>query len=110
MQLFTIGVYELNQDGTHKLDANGKYINSYSNDDIMEFARAWTGFSASKRRGNSVAQNGNRIDPMIVRPKYMSKSWLIWRILWQDNYAVMDLTQSFVLVKTGGGINSPRWA
>jgi uncharacterized protein (DUF1800 family) len=72
MQLFTIGVYELNQDGTRKLDANGGYINSYSNDDIMEFARAWTGFRSSNRRGNSVAQNGNRIDPMIIRPRYVS--------------------------------------
>ena len=110
MQLFTIGAYELNQDGTRKLDANGRYIKSYSNDDVMEFARAWTGFYASKRRGNSVAQNGNHIDPMIVKQWYVSESWLVWSNLWQDNYAVKDLIQSFVLVKTGGGIISPRWA
>ena len=74
IQLFTIGVYELNQDGTRKQDANGKYISAYSMDDIVEFARAWTGFRASKRRGNSVAENGNRINPMKVRPKYVIES------------------------------------
>jgi uncharacterized protein (DUF1800 family) len=74
MQLFTIGVYELNQDGTRKQDANGKFISAYSMDDVTEFARAWTGFRGSKRRENSVAQNGNRIDPMNVRPRYVIKS------------------------------------
>jgi uncharacterized protein (DUF1800 family) len=74
MPLFTIGVYELNQDGTRKQNDNGKYISAYSMDDIMELARAWTGFRASNRIGNSVAQNGNRIDPMKVRPRYVIES------------------------------------
>jgi uncharacterized protein (DUF1800 family) len=72
MQLFTIGNYELNIDGTRKVDAHGKYIQTYTNDDIMEIARAFTGFKAAARRGNSVAQNGNgvgnRVDPMVIRP------------------------------------------
>lgn len=69
MQLFTIGLYELNTDGTRKTDSQGDFIQSYTNEDIMEYARAWTGFYAAKRRGNSVAQNGNRIDPMTVVPQ-----------------------------------------
>jgi hypothetical protein len=36
MQLFTIGPYELNMDGSHKLDSNGNSVRTYSNDDVME--------------------------------------------------------------------------
>ena len=39
MQLFSIGLYELNQDGSRKLDENGNFLRTYSNDDIMEYAR-----------------------------------------------------------------------
>ncbi len=43
MQLFTIGLYQLNPDGTHMLDQNGNEIPSYDNDDIKEFAKVFTG-------------------------------------------------------------------
>lgn len=45
MQLFTIGLYELNQDGTHVLDSLGNSIPTYDNRDIAQFARVFTGFS-----------------------------------------------------------------
>ena len=43
MQLFTIGLYELNPDGTYVLDGNGNRIPTYDNDDIKEFAKIFTG-------------------------------------------------------------------
>lgn len=43
MQLFTIGLYELNIDGTRKQDNNGYDIPTYSNADIKELARVFTG-------------------------------------------------------------------
>ena len=43
MQLFTIGLYELNQDGSRKKDMNGNDIPTYSNDDIKELAKVFTG-------------------------------------------------------------------
>lgn len=43
MQLFTIGLYELNQDGSRKKDNNGNDIPTYDNDDVGEFAKIWTG-------------------------------------------------------------------
>ncbi|MEL6923541.1 MAG: DUF1800 domain-containing protein, partial [Bacteroidota bacterium] len=43
MQLFTIGLYELNSDGSRKKDADGKDIPSYDSDDVGEFAKIWTG-------------------------------------------------------------------
>jgi uncharacterized protein (DUF1800 family) len=45
MQLFTIGLYELNPDGTRQLDSAGQYIPTYDNDDIAEFAKVFTGLS-----------------------------------------------------------------
>jgi uncharacterized protein (DUF1800 family) len=45
MQLFTIGLYQLNPDGTQKLDATGQPIPTYSNNDVMGLAKVFTGFS-----------------------------------------------------------------
>lgn len=39
MQLFTIGLYQLRQDGTRVLDGNGKPIPTYNNNDIKQLAR-----------------------------------------------------------------------
>ena len=43
MQLFSIGLHELNLDGSEKLDASGDPIPTYDNDDIKEFAKVFTG-------------------------------------------------------------------
>jgi len=43
MQLFTIGLYELNQNGTYILDRQGNRVPTYDNDDIKEFAKVFTG-------------------------------------------------------------------
>lgn len=46
LQLFSIGLFELNTDGTQKLDANGRPIPTYNQDDIVALARAITGWQA----------------------------------------------------------------
>jgi uncharacterized protein (DUF1800 family) len=43
MQLFTIGLYELNQDGSRKTDGEGKWIPTYGQSDIEELAKIFTG-------------------------------------------------------------------
>lgn len=43
MQLFTIGLLELNDDGTRVLDASGEPIETYSSADIDGLARVFTG-------------------------------------------------------------------
>ena len=43
MQLFTIGLFELNMDGTLQLDPNGNPIPTYDNNDIKEMAKIFTG-------------------------------------------------------------------
>ena len=45
MQLFTIGLYQLNPDGSLKVDGSGNPIPTYSNTDVMGMAAVFTGFS-----------------------------------------------------------------
>jgi len=70
MQLFSLGLYELNVDGTLK-QYNGEPKLTYTNADIQNFARAWTGFERQNARSNFEVDffdyDSNRIDPMNVR-------------------------------------------
>lgn len=43
LQLFTIGLVELNPDGTVRLDANGNPVELYDNEDITGLAKVFTG-------------------------------------------------------------------
>ena len=43
MQLFTIGLYELNADGSFQTAPDGSLIETYDNEDIKAFARVFTG-------------------------------------------------------------------
>ena len=45
MQLFSLGLFELNPDGTPILDESGDTIPSYDSEDIKELARVMTGFA-----------------------------------------------------------------
>lgn len=45
MQLFSIGLYELNPDGSLKVNAQGAPIETYTNDDIKGLAKVFTGWS-----------------------------------------------------------------
>ena len=44
MQLFSIGLWQLEPDGTRRLDGNGDPIPTYGSDDIVGLARVFTGF------------------------------------------------------------------
>ncbi|MEY2952048.1 MAG: hypothetical protein RLZZ401_135 [Pseudomonadota bacterium] len=44
MQLFTIGLYELNADGTNKLNASGQPIETYDQATVTQIARMFTGW------------------------------------------------------------------
>jgi DNA phosphorothioation-dependent restriction protein DptG len=45
MQLFTIGLYRLNMDGSYQLDASRRPISVYSQTDVRQFALALTGWT-----------------------------------------------------------------
>jgi len=49
MQLFSIGLVQLHPDGSLKLDSNATPIPTYTQGDISEMARVFTGWSFSKR-------------------------------------------------------------
>ena len=57
MQLFTIGLHQLNIDGSLKRDSLGNPIPTYTQKDIKELAKVFTGLSAGKagnyERGNT---------------------------------------------------------
>jgi uncharacterized protein (DUF1800 family) len=55
MQLFSIGLVQLHPDGGLKLGANGLPIPTYSQNDIAEMARVFTGWSFSKRNNPSAS-------------------------------------------------------
>ncbi len=44
MQLFTIGLYELNLDGSVRKDAGNKNLETYDSDDVSQLARVFTGY------------------------------------------------------------------
>ncbi len=66
MQLFTIGVHELNNDGTLILDDNGQPIPTYGQKDIEEFAKVYTGwdFANSAAWRDLYIGNGDTTHPM----------------------------------------------
>ena len=72
MQLFTIGVNELNEDGTPKLDSQGQLIPTYGQADIETLARVLTGFGFATRPGELPHFNSgmNYIGDMIPFDEY----------------------------------------
>ncbi|MBL8361319.1 MAG: DUF1800 domain-containing protein [Rubrivivax sp.] len=51
MQLFTIGLLELNPDGTPRLDASGQPIETYTQDTVSQLSRVLTGWNFDYPRG-----------------------------------------------------------
>ena len=88
MQLFSIGLIMLNRDGTPLLDGAGRQVQTYSNDDIMDFSRIWTGFDLQPPRGNIEHYSGdasdNVIDPMRIKPG------------WRDPFPKMGLHSDYI--------------
>ncbi len=68
MQLFTIGLYELNMDGTLKLDGNGKPIETYKQDDVIGLARVFTGFVLDSANTSTSTSPAAYQRPMIQSP------------------------------------------
>jgi len=89
MQLFTIGLSVLNDDGTPVMDpVTGKPFETYTNEDIESFARAWTGFDRTAARGNyeetRTGTADNRLDPMRIIPD------------WRDPFPKTNLNGGFI--------------
>lgn len=83
MQLFTIGLVELNPDGTVKLDSRREPIETYSNDDVIGLARVFTGWSWSSPTKDEASFQPNRglfvtderaLKPMELYPQFHSSA------------------------------------
>jgi uncharacterized protein (DUF1800 family) len=80
MQLMTIGLYQLNLDGTVKTDAAGAPIAAYTSDDISGLARVLTGYSWYSPNPSNKTFLGQTRDPasavtaMIPYPAFHSTS------------------------------------
>lgn len=70
MQLFTIGLWQLNADGTTQLDTAGQAIPTYDNSDIEEFAKVFTGMRVQPKRSNIEVRQKNYIDPLRIDVSY----------------------------------------
>ncbi|MBL8510338.1 MAG: DUF1800 domain-containing protein [Betaproteobacteria bacterium] len=57
MQLFTIGLYQLNMDGTQKRDAKGNLMPSYTQTTVENLARALTGYTYASFGGGAATRN-----------------------------------------------------
>jgi uncharacterized protein (DUF1800 family) len=86
MQLFSIGLYELNPDGTHVLDTSGNSIEAYYNDDIAEFAKVFTGFTwaGATEFGQPTPADYDYTNPMAMwdewhepGPKYLLNGFVV---------------------------------
>lgn len=80
MQLFTIGLYELNPDGTVRLDSRNEPIETYTNEDVSGLAKVFTGWSwagpdkSDKRFFGGDAWAERDVQPMQPYPKFHSTS------------------------------------
>ena len=80
MQLFTIGLYELNADGTLRLDGQARPIPTYTATDISQLAKVFTGLSwYHPTPTNSTFTGGNANPdrhwrPMVRYPQFYSIS------------------------------------
>lgn len=81
MQLFTIGLVELNTDGTAKKDASGNPIPTYSNDDVTNVARALSGWAWQGTAAERLSQ-----EPWLM-PGYMKRPMTSDPALMQYTYA-----------------------
>jgi uncharacterized protein (DUF1800 family) len=61
MQLFTLGLYQLDMDGSEKRDASGNKLESYTQSDITHIARIFTGWDFDQ------TQNVNTVEPVSNR-------------------------------------------
>jgi uncharacterized protein (DUF1800 family) len=67
MQLFTIGLYQLNSDGTLMLDSSGHPIPTYDQTTIQNFAKVYTGWTYPTRPGATLQRHDPAyyIGPMV---------------------------------------------
>ncbi len=81
MQLFSIGLWELNPDGTRKLDSQGEPIPTYDNTDITNLAEVFTGVNfPSNNFGGGWRDDGDSENQWMLRPMKIFASHHDWTV------------------------------
>jgi uncharacterized protein (DUF1800 family) len=106
MQLFTVGLYELNPDGTRKTDGQGQFIPTYDQEDIAQLAKVFTGLGVA-----GVVPNEWVTDPYfgldiwvadMTQPMIMYEEW--------HQYGPKTLLNDHVIPEGQGGLTDIRQA
>ena len=106
MQLFSIGLYELNQDGSRKTDSLGQWIPTYDQEDIKNLSNVFTGLGVS-----AVVPNEYVDDPFfgldiyiadMTKPMKMYEAW--------HQYGPKTLCTGHVIPEGQGGLTDIREA
>ncbi len=74
LQLFSIGVHELNLDGSEKLDGNGNTIPTYNQKTIEEFAKVFTGWNYADVDWYDYFGDADHSLPLVAVEKYHDTS------------------------------------
>ena len=94
MQLFTIGLVELNLDGSEKKDSSGQFIETYTNKDITGLAKVFTGLSwqnAEEFGAEDSEDHESHHSSLRIYPSYHSTSE---KKLFRINHTCKHLCQS----------------
>ncbi len=73
MQLFTVGLWQLNLDGTRQLDGSGNPIPTYSQEAVAQLAKVFTGWGSKPvtHSGDAAYQyDDDETDPMVAYPDF----------------------------------------
>lgn len=96
MQLFSVGLWMLNNDGSRKLDGNNNPIPTYAEETVREFARVFSGWTF----GNQNQQDPNRwLNPDLwdsnatVRAAKSCAAWGVPMAPWIEVYKSVDNTR-----------------
>jgi uncharacterized protein (DUF1800 family) len=68
LQLFSIGLYELNQDGTNKPGANGQPIETYTQEIITSLAQVFTGYDFDTTGATAITNPLQLKNRMVLKP------------------------------------------
>ena len=102
MQLFSIGLYQLNLDGSVQRDANGAPIPTYAQADVRELARALTGWTYGNASGTppTYANSNYYPGPMLPVETYHDHTakTVLGRALPANQTAVQDLDAAIDII------------
>jgi uncharacterized protein (DUF1800 family) len=100
MQLFTIGLHQLHLDGTPVRGANGQPVDSYSQADVTNLARVFTGYDIDTR---GIGKVRSPVSPYfeVWRPEYLQ------RPMWFDASKHSSLEKRFLGTTIAAGTPGP---